>query len=156
MNAVSTIRNTVIENLWTDNPELFPTSNQEVDWFEIWLPVGDDRPAVINDFKKLCGIHEITVSDSTLEFPERTVLLVRTSLDQLASSAALLSKISEIRKSKTTAEFFDSLDIEDQRQWAEELIERVEYNFDDDSVPYISILDTGINVGHPLLSAVSN
>lgn len=156
LNAVSTIRNTVIENLWTDNPELFPTSNQEVDWFEIWLPVGDDRPAVINDFKKLCGIHEITVSDSTLEFPERTVLLVRTSLDQLASSAALLSKISEIRKSKTTAEFFDSLDIEDQRQWAEELIERVEYNFDDDSVPYISILDTGINVGHPLLSAVSN
>lgn len=36
LNAVSTIRNTVIENLWTDNPELFPTSNQEVDWFEIF------------------------------------------------------------------------------------------------------------------------
>lgn len=156
LNSISTIRNTVIENLWTDNPDLFPTSNQVIDWFEIWLPVSDDRVAVINDFKKLCGIHEIIVSDSTLEFPERTVLLVRASLDQLASSAALLSKISEIRKSKTTAEFFDSLNIEDQRQWVEELIERIEYNFDHDTVPYISILDTGVNVGHPLLSAIGN
>ena len=156
LNSIATIRNTVIENLWTDNPELFPKSKQEVDWFEIWLPVGEDRVAVINDFKKLCSIHEIIVSDSTLEFPERTVLLVRASLEQLASSSALLSKISEIRKSKTTAEFFDSLNIEDQRQWAEELFERVEYNFDDKNTPYISILDTGINVGHPLLSTFVN
>ncbi|UTV98798.1 S8 family serine peptidase [Marinomonas rhizomae] len=156
LNAISSIRTTVIENLWTDSQDLFPISNEEVDWFEIWLPVSDDRIAVITDFKKLCGIHEVRVSDSTLEFPERSILLVKASLSQLASSAALLSKISEIRKSKTTAEFFDSQGIPEQRQWSEELISRVEYNTDNENTPYVSILDTGINFGHPLLSAVFN
>ena len=86
-----------------------------------------------------------------MEFPERTILLIKTSLSQLASSSLLLSKISEIRKSKTTAEFFDQLDVGEQVQWSKDLIDRVNIQISEDS-PCISILDTGVNIGHPLLS----
>lgn len=155
INAISSIRLSVIENIWTDNFELFPSSLEEVDWFEIWLPVRDDRTTIISDFKKLCEQQQIIVSDSVLEFPERSIMLVNTSLEQLSRSALLLSKISEIRKSKTTAEFFDSLDIEDQHQWVDDLMQRTVFDIDDSS-PFVSILDTGINVGHPLLSSILN
>ncbi|AEY01638.1 hypothetical protein GU3_09410 [Oceanimonas sp. GK1] len=157
LNAISKIRNTVVENLWTDSPDLFPSSVEEVHWFEIWLPVADDRLSVIDDFKKLCAINEIKVSDSTLEFPERTILLVKTSIKSLANSSALLSKISEIRKSKTTAEFFDSLSIKEQRQWIDDLERRViSKPRHDKETPYVSILDTGVNIGHPLLSSYAD
>lgn len=77
LNAIASIRATVIENLWTDDFALFPVSEKESLWFEVWLPVRDDRVAIENDFKKLCKACNITVSDSTLEFPERTILLIK-------------------------------------------------------------------------------
>lgn len=155
INAISSIRLSVIENLWTDSIELYPSSMEEPDWFEIWLPVRDDRLAIISDFKKICQQQQIRVADSVLEFPERTIMLVHAPLEKLGQSSLLLSMISEIRKSKATAEFFDTLDIEDQHLWADELLERTTVEVDDNS-PFISILDTGINIGHPLLSPFAN
>lgn len=155
INAINEIRQSVIEHLWTDAPELYPASNDEINWFEIWLPVRDDRAAIIENFKKLCGFQDIVVSESTLEFPERTVLLVKASLKQLSNSSLLLSNISEIRKSKTTAEFFDNLNVNEQSIWVADLLGRVQIIADDES-PYISILDTGVNIEHPLLAPFSN
>lgn len=155
LNAINEIKQTVIENLWTDAPELYPSSNDEIGWFEIWLPVRDDRTNVIEDFKKLCTVLDIIVSESTLEFPERTVLLVKTSLNRISNSSLLLSYISEIRKSKTTAEFFDHLPIEDQSLWVDDLLKRAQIICDNNS-PFVSILDSGVNIGHPLLKPFSN
>ncbi|OCW97064.1 S8 family peptidase [Alishewanella sp. HH-ZS] len=150
LNVIERIRKTAIENLWTDAPELYPQSVDEITWFEVWLPVLSDRLAVVHDFRKLAAVAELLVSDSVLEFPERTVLLVRGSLAALSSSALLLSKISEIRKAKTTADFFDNLNIEEQRAWSTDLLQRANFTASDDS-PYVCILDTGVNAEHPLL-----
>jgi len=150
LNVIERIRKTAIENLWTDAPELYPKSVDEIIWFEVWLPVMNDRLFVIHDFRKLAVIAELVVSDSVLEFPERTVLLVRGTLAALSSSALLLSKISELRKAKTTADFFDNLDIEEQRAWSADLLQRANFTASDDS-PYVCILDTGVNNEHPLL-----
>jgi hypothetical protein len=155
INSISEISKTVIENLWTDHSELFPKSGEEIHWFEVWLPVLGDRLGVVADFKKLCGIHHITISDSTLEFPERTVLLIKSSIDIISQSALLLSKISEIRKSKTTAEFFNYLDTSDQRLWIDNLLEKTTFDSDKEPV-YVSVLDTGVNIDHPLISPVAS
>ncbi|KUM51757.1 S8 family peptidase [Rheinheimera sp. EpRS3] len=153
LNVIERIRKTAVENLWTDAPELYPQSADEISWFEVWLPVLTDRLAVVHDFKKLAAIAKLAVSDSVLEFPERTVLLVRGNLAALSSSALLLSKISEIRKAKTTADFFDNLNIEEQRAWSTDLLQRANFTASDDS-PYVCILDTGVNIEHPLLKPV--
>jgi len=150
LNVIERIRKTTIENLWTDAPELYPNSVDEINWLEVWLPVMSDRLAVVHDFRKLAAVAELVVSDSVLEFPERTVLLVRGSLAALSSSALLLSKISEIRKAKTTADFFDNLNIEEQHAWSTDLLQRANFSASDDS-PYVCILDTGVNIEHPLL-----
>ncbi|MBD2780911.1 S8 family peptidase [Xenorhabdus sp. 38] len=155
INAIETIRQAVIKYLWSDNPELYPNSPDEIQWLEIWLPVGTDRQAIISDFKKLCSILNIKISQSTLEFPERTVLLVETSLNQLTQSALLLSNIAEIKKAKTTADFFEQLPISDQLEWCNDLLSRASFKLNDD-YPYISIMDTGINFGHPLLQHICN
>ncbi|MBI6550309.1 S8 family peptidase [Xenorhabdus sp. VLS] len=155
LNTIATIRKTVIENLWTDSPDLYPQSPDTAQWLEIWLPVSTDRQAIVSDFKKLCSVQNIEVSQSTLEFPERIIVLVKASLKQLSQSALLLSKIAEIKKSKTTADFFEQLPILDQFEWCNDLLGRTTFISGNDC-PYISIMDTGINSSHPLLQQVCN
>ncbi len=155
LNAIADIRKSAIENLWTDAQELYPSSLTEELWFEIWLPVLGDRQAIISDFKKIAEHLQILVSENILEFPERSVLLAKGSLNSFSSSSILLSKISEIRKAKTTAEFFDYLELNEQRDWSESLLVRTSFHSNDDT-PYICILDTGVNAGHPLINPVCN
>merc|ERR1712000_246889 len=50
-----------------------------------------------------------------------------------------------------TAEFFDSLNPEEQPQWIDELNDRLTLPADGAEVPYVRVLDTGVNNGHPLL-----
>jgi hypothetical protein len=88
-------------------------------------------------------------TENSIEFPERTVVLARGSLQQLASSVAFINCIAEFRLAKETAYFFDALPVTDQRDWVSELLERTQFN--SDNAPRICILDTGVNRGHPLL-----
>lgn len=152
LNAIANIRKTVLENLWSDAPELYPTNPEEEVWLEAWLPVLGDRQAVINDFKKIAQFAGIRVSENILEFPERSVLLAKGSIKAFSSSSLLISKISELRKAKVTAEFFDRLELDEQRDWGSNLLERA--TFASDNSPYVCILDTGVNRGHPLLSPI--
>ena len=149
LNAIASIRKTAIENLWSDDPDLYP-SPAEVVWLEVWLPILGDRLAVMHDFIKLAQIAGIQVSDNILEFPERTVLLAKGSIDAFSSSSLLMSKISELRRAKVTAEFFDYLELNEQRDWLANLLDRT--TFESENSPYVCILDTGVNRGHPLLS----
>jgi len=149
IDAIQSIREAAIDSLWSDDQALFPDED-EVIWWEVWLPVQEDRSAVTNDFKTLAAQANIQVSENTLEFPERTILLIKTSKAKIASSASLISKISELRKAKETADFFDHLEPTEQTEWTDSLLERTEVS--DDNVPYICILDTGVNNGHPLLA----
>ena len=149
LNAIAIIRKTALENLWSDDPDLYP-SPAEVIWLEVWLPVLGDRLAVIHDFIKLAQIAGIQVSNNILEFPERTVLLAKGSIDAFSSSSLLMSKISELRRAKVTAEFFDHLELNEQRDWLDNLLDRT--TFESENPTYVCILDTGVNRGHPLLS----
>jgi Subtilase family len=153
IDSIQTIRNAAFKELWSDDDKALPEVDSEIVWWELWLPVLDDRSAILNDFKKIATALEIIVSEKVLEFPERTVLLARCSQKSLSSSSILLSKVSEIRRAKETAEFFDSLGNEEQGEWVNELLGRAKFS-NSANTPYICILDTGVNASHPLITPV--
>jgi len=95
----------------------------------------------------------LEVASGELDFPERTVLLVRGTPAQLKQSVLTLNTIAELRRPKETAEFFDSLLPYEQPEWVEELLSRLNYAPDASHVPYVCLLDTGVNRSHPLLES---
>jgi len=64
----------------------------------------------------------------------------------------MLNSIAELRRAKETAEFFDSLLPEEQPARLDELLGRCRFSGANERVPYVCLLDTGINNGHPLIA----
>lgn len=154
INTIKEIRAASLRELWTDDPRVFPEQDDEIFWWEVWLPVRKDRLAVIDNFRWLAEAQEIQVSQSKLEFPERTVLLAYASKAKMQQSMMTLNSIAELRRAKETADFFDSLPPEQQPEWVEELLERSQFPRTDENVPHVCLLDTGVNNGHPLIRPV--
>ncbi|PWD85915.1 S8 family peptidase [Ignatzschineria cameli] len=145
--SISKFKATDLKDLWSDRPDLYPDNNDEEYWFEVWLFKNDqDRES----FKKSCKSTEIYVQEQCLVFPERVVLLIKATLKQLEEASLLMSGIATFRLSRMTAEDFDSLEPTEQAEWGDELLTRLKFN--NDYGIYVSILDTGVNHKHPLLS----
>lgn len=62
-----------------------------------------------------------------------------------------LNCVAELRYAKETAEFFDGMDVGEQREWAVDLQLRVQLPPPDDTVPRVCLLDSGVTRAHPLL-----
>jgi hypothetical protein len=152
VNTIQRIRAASLRALWTDDPEVFPATDDETFWWEVWLPIRADRSSTIANFQRLSESLGFQVAPGVVEFPERTVLLVRTSAATMGRSMMMLNSIAELRRAKETAEFFDSLSLEEQPAWIDELLDRCRFSRTDNSVPYICLLDTGVNNGHPLIA----
>lgn len=153
LDAIDSIRAAGVRALWTDDLELLPADLTLPFWWEVWLPVrGQElRQAVVEDFKKLARLAECVVSEKQVNFPERTVLLMYGSQQQLARSVMTLNCVAELRYAKETAEFFDGMDVGEQREWADDLLGRAQMQPSDDSAPRVCLLDSGVNRAHPLL-----
>jgi hypothetical protein len=156
LNTISSIRSAELRALWTDEPKLFPQEADEPFWWEVWLPVRGNRDAVVAYFRKLAGLAECEVSEHQINFPERTVVLMFSSRRQLSTSVMMLNCVAELRRAKETAEFFGSMTPLEQQQWVDETLARLTVPPDDDSVPRVCLLDSGVNRGHPLLSPFLN
>lgn len=151
IHTIQSIHVAQLQAIWTDEPSLFPTDANEVIWWEVWLPVRDNREAVVESFVHIAERLGIRVLSGRLYFPERTVLIIQSCKVVLQQSVLALNSIAELRRAKETAAFFDSLTPNDQHEWTEELLERTTFSTSDNA-PHICILDTGINHGHPLLT----
>ena len=152
IDAIREIRAASLRALWTDTDVEFPRAEEGSLWWEVWLPVRKDRKAVIAAFLERAEAQEMRVAPGHLFFPERSVLLVCASLEQMQRSILTLNSIAELRRAKETAEFFGSLRPDEQREWLDELLSRTEFAAGDNGVPHVCLLDTGVSRGHPLLS----
>ena len=151
VDAIRQIRAASLRALWTDADTEFPTEDEGSLWWEVWLPVRRDRQAVVASFRERAEAQRMRVAPGDLVFPERTVLLVSASLEQMRHSMLTLNSIAELGRAKETAEFFDSLRPEEQQDWLDELLARTEFAAVVDDVPRVCLLDTGVNRGHPFL-----
>ncbi len=152
LDTILAIRSAELRALWTDDLALLPQDAQEPIWWEVWLPVRGDRNAVLADFRKLAALANCQVSEHHISFPERSVVLMYGSQQQFATSVLTLNCVAELRRAKETAEFFDGMTPAEQQEWSAEPLARLTVAAEDDSVPRVCLLDSGVNRGHPLLS----
>ena len=154
LNTISEIRAATLSALWTDDPAVLPASDEEMFWWEVWLPVRGDREATTGRFKQLAEGLGLQVATGEVQFPERTVLLAYGSAGQMKQSILTLNSIAELRRAKETAEFFDALPPAEQPAWLDELLGRTAVPEKGAEVPHVCIFDTGVNHGHPLIATV--
>lgn len=152
LNTIASIRAAELRALWTDEPQLLPEDPTTAFWWEVWLPVRQQREAVVADFKKLAELAGCEVSDKRVNFPERTVLLMYGSQQQFSQSVMTLNCVAELRRAKDTAEFFDGMGVAEQQEWLDNLLARVQVVAAGDAMPRVCLLDSGVNRGHPLLA----
>ena len=152
LDAIRQIRAASLRELWTDDDDAFPASGDDPVWWEVWLPVRKDREALVSAFRDRAGLQDIRLAKGELRFPERTVLLARASVEQMRASMVTLNNIAELRRPKETAEFFDSMPPSEQLEWLEDLLARTRHASSDNDVPYVCLLDTGVNRSHRLLA----
>ena len=152
IDAIQQIRAASLRALWTDSPELFPNADEGAVWWEVWLPVRRGPDEVTVAFRNRAEAQGIEVAQEALNFPERTVLMARASARQMQRSMVTLNSIAELRRPKETAEFFDSLERDEQAEWLEDFLGRARFAADGDGPPYACLLDTGVNRGHPMLA----
>ena len=62
------------------------------------------------------------VAQGELNFPERTVVMARASVEQMERSMVTLNSIAELRRPKETANFFDSMERDEQADWLDDLL----------------------------------
>lgn len=158
IDSIQSIRTAEFKAIWSDDESLLPEGRDELVWWEVWVSTPRKSrestnlyQSIISDFTLIANEINITVSQYKLRFPEHTILQVKASQNQLSNNTLLLSRVAEIRAPKVTAEFFDSADSQEQEQWSEDLLTRLRQPNSGDE-PYICIIDTGVNVEHPLLS----
>ncbi|MET4676872.1 S8 family peptidase [Luteibacter sp. PvP120] len=153
LDAIASIRAAEVRALWTDDLDLLPLDVAQAFWWEVWLPVRGQgqRQTVVEDFKKLARLAECVVSDQQVNFPERTVLLMYGSEQQLSRSVMALNCVAELRYAKETAEFFDGMDVDEQHDWSAELLARAQLQPPNEAVPRVCLLDSGVTRAHPLL-----
>ena len=152
IDAIQQIQAASHRALWTDDAEVFPTEDEGPLWWEVWLPIRGNQEATAEAFRERAEALGMQVTQGSLMFPERTVLLVRASLEQMQGSLAILNNIAELRRAKETAEFFEGKLIDEQHEWLNDLLARIQYPSKEENVPCICLLDTGVNRGHPLLT----
>ncbi|MDE0040913.1 MAG: S8 family peptidase, partial [Candidatus Poribacteria bacterium] len=154
IDTIREIRVASLQSLWTDAIEIFPTVDDAPFWWEVWLPIRGNQEATAEAFRGRAETLGMQVTQGNLMFPERTVLLVRASLEQMQGSMTILNNIAELRRAKETADFFDDMPIGEQHAWLDDLLKRIQYPSEEENVPYVCLLDTGVNRGHPLLAPV--
>ena len=152
INAIREIRAASLRALWTDAEEAFPTEREGTFWWEVWLRIRQDRETTVETFRSLAEAQDIRVAPGELSFPERTVLQVVASVEQMERSMLTLNSIAELRRAKETAGFFDSLPMEEQREWMNDLLSRTSFAADATGTAHVCLLDTGVSRGHPMLA----
>ncbi len=153
LNRISEIRAATLHSFWTDDPKEFPESDDEYIWWEVWLEKRRNLAQLVYGTNYIAEYDLWRYSlPGGLWFPERIVLLAYCPAWRMKQWLPILNSIAELRRGKEVVEFFDSLPLEEQLAWSEDLTDRLNQSVPDASVPHICLLDTGVNNSHPLLS----
>ncbi|MFZ2600235.1 S8 family peptidase [Corynebacterium casei] len=146
--GIKRISRATIRELWTDPDGEFPDADNVSHWWELWLRKRDGREAErLESFAERNGLK---TSANYLGFGDRTVVLLRASVDQLTNTFESLDDLAELRRPHEIPSLLSDLAPYEQREWLDELRERITYAGND--TPAVCILDRGVDSSHPLLS----
>ncbi len=151
INAIESFRSGAFDELWTEFSE--PPADAEPRWFQLWLRIGLKAPAAARqEFEEAANQFGIALEEGYLPFPGRIVVAAYATRPQLEQAIELLDMVAEIRGTQPTAEFFlEDLKPVEQVQWVRDLEARI-HDHSHDGSAYVTLLDTGVTQGHPLIS----
>ena len=150
--GISGIRFPVLHSFWTDDENLFPSSNTERIWWEVWIRVApsENPDDVFASFVAITADSSLRISQHVIKFPERLVFLAHGSAqDWTQVFVPLLDRIAEFRKAKEIPTEFLNLSAQDQREFVSNLAGRLV--LPDANAPSVCLLDFGVHIEHPLL-----
>ncbi len=150
--CIANIRHPVLRSFWTDDETLYPTTNNQRIWWEVWIRVsGSENPdAVFSEFIATTAESNLEISQHIITFPERLVLLAHGApQDWTQIFIPLLDRIAEFRKAKEVPTEFLSLSAQDQRMYIDDLVSRL--LLPNQTAPSVCLLDYGVHTAHPLL-----
>ena len=152
VNAIADFRKAAFDELWTDDIHP-PLDAGQAAWCQVWLRHGDEAPANARDqFEDLAARFGIVVDAGFVTFPGRVVVAAHGSREALEAALELLDMVAEIRGIAPTAEFFlADLKPFEQVDWVKDLEARTRFG-GAATASYVTLLDTGVNHGHPLLA----
>lgn len=150
--SIEAIKLAYWDSLWICNADEKPSESPV--WCEVWLRadnavVKNMDEQIAQDFFEICKNINLEYRDSVLVFPERYVCLVKANREQLQQLLDLTIQIAAFRRAEETTSFFLEQCKTEQQEWAQELLERIQY---DDTNTSVCILDTGVNNKNVLLA----
>jgi hypothetical protein len=148
--SISEIKLAALEALWTEERVPFPPRNERRVW-EAWLRREGDIDH-LERLRRFAPRFELTVGDEVINFVDRVVVLVTATAEELSRSIDILGMIAEVLATKHTAAFYAAKTAVDQRALVEGLLRRTTLR--PGNVPYVCLLDTGVNQAHPLLTGL--
>lgn len=153
VDSILHIRLANIESFWTDRPSEFPQDPSAQCWWEVWL---NKRPniAPMEVAKQFAQRVNATLGNCSVTFYNSVVILLKASRLQLEMATELISCLSELRGVKETAAVFIYESSFEQQQWANDLAARIQLA--PNTNVFVSILDTGVNYQHPILSKATD
>lgn len=154
VDSITEIKLADLRSFWTDDSVFFPENLDQIVWWELWLKKrsADEKPLYIA--QQLAERINGRLGNTSLSFFDSVVVLVRASARQLERAPELIACLEELRRAKETPNVFIESSPIDQHQWANDLLQRMQ--FDETASTAVTILDTGVNFQHPLLASVCN
>jgi hypothetical protein len=150
INLIESFRDAAFTEFWTDVAPP-PDPQAPPQWFQLWLRLDQSPDHTRTRFIEEAANWDIEIETGFLNFPGRVVVAVRTTRATLEQAVGILDLIAEIRAVATTAEFYlKHLTPADQVEWVRNLVARLQLP-PPANANYVTLLDTGVNLGHPLL-----
>src|ERR1700739_1074341 len=111
-----------LEQLWTDPVAEFPKPHVQA-WWELWLRRrdGNEERAHVEQFAQTIGAQ---LGSLTLGFPDRTVVLIRATAEQLSTALSVLDDLAEVRQTRSLAALLSLEPPAAQAEWVNDLAER--------------------------------
>lgn len=131
--------------LWRSPNERFPERDGQTPW-EIWLDVSQ-----ADAFIAQAARFGVAIGPDRLEFPEDIVVIANATRDALAKAIRRLAGVRGLAAPAVTADYFDAMEIEEQVEWLGALQNLTTFEATD-SPTYITLLDRGVSLAHPLIS----
>lgn len=137
-----------IASFWTGKPEKMPGAARQ--WVEVWLRYDrGENPNVVSDScMELLDSLDIKHRTERVIFPSRIVILAYVNSDDIVLLLRKSDSVAEICEALEATAFLDRLDAKEQGLWVQDLLSRTTTSF---GRSIVCILDSGVNVGHPLL-----
>jgi hypothetical protein len=141
--SIDTVRLAHARSLYTDAPDLFPAAGQNT-WWEVWL-----RPESRAVFEHAARQLDAVIRPHIVSFAEREVLLALATPETVGHIIANTDAVAEVRLARDTPATFMEMTPDEQRAWADELMERIVAPPQD--APSVCLLDSGTTQRHPLI-----